>query len=73
LIVSDRDKWAFYEQECINFAWSVHELKRQIETSLLERHLFFQGLTNEKPQGLPCGITDIHALFQSPKQKGHPL
>ncbi len=34
LIISDKDKRAFYEKERQNSAWSVRELKRQIETSL---------------------------------------
>jgi predicted nuclease of restriction endonuclease-like (RecB) superfamily len=48
LIVSDKDKRSFYEQECINSAWSVRELKRQIETSLFERLLLSEGKTNEE-------------------------
>jgi predicted nuclease of restriction endonuclease-like (RecB) superfamily len=48
LIVSDKDKRAFYEQECINSAWSVRELKRQIETSLFERLLLSEGKTNRE-------------------------
>jgi predicted nuclease of restriction endonuclease-like (RecB) superfamily len=48
LIVSDKDKRAFYEQECINSAWSVRELKRQIETSLFERLLLSEGKTNKE-------------------------
>jgi predicted nuclease of restriction endonuclease-like (RecB) superfamily len=48
LIVSDKDKRAFYEQECINAAWSVRELKRQIETSLFERLLLSDGKNNKE-------------------------
>ncbi|MDR1287742.1 MAG: PDDEXK nuclease domain-containing protein [Treponema sp.] len=48
LIVSDKDKRAFYERECINSAWSVRELKRQIETSLFERLLLSEGKTNKE-------------------------
>jgi predicted nuclease of restriction endonuclease-like (RecB) superfamily len=48
LIVSDKDRRAFYEQECINSAWSVRELKRQIETSLFERLLLSEGKTNKE-------------------------
>jgi hypothetical protein len=48
LIVSDKDKRAFYEQECINSTWSVRELKRQIETSLFERLLLSEGKTNKE-------------------------
>jgi predicted nuclease of restriction endonuclease-like (RecB) superfamily len=48
LIVSDREKRAFYEQECVNSAWSVRELKRQIETSLFERLLLSDGKGNKE-------------------------
>jgi predicted nuclease of restriction endonuclease-like (RecB) superfamily len=48
LIISDKDKRAFYEQECVNSAWSVRELKRQIETSLFERLLLSDGKTNKE-------------------------
>jgi predicted nuclease of restriction endonuclease-like (RecB) superfamily len=48
LIISDKDKRAFYEQECINSAWSVRELKRQIETSLFERLLLSGGKNNKE-------------------------
>jgi predicted nuclease of restriction endonuclease-like (RecB) superfamily len=47
-IISDKDKRIFYEQECINSAWSVRELKRQIETSLFERLLLSKGKTNKE-------------------------
>ncbi|GHV72691.1 hypothetical protein AGMMS49928_30070 [Spirochaetia bacterium] len=48
LIISDKDKRAFYEQECQNASWSVRELKRQIETSLFERLLLSDGNTNKE-------------------------
>jgi predicted nuclease of restriction endonuclease-like (RecB) superfamily len=48
LIVSDLEKRAFYEQECVNSAWSVRELKRQIETSLFERLLLSDGKGNRE-------------------------
>jgi predicted nuclease of restriction endonuclease-like (RecB) superfamily len=48
LIIADKDKRSFYEQECINSAWSVRELKRQIETSLFERLLLSRGGTNKE-------------------------
>ncbi|GHU01761.1 hypothetical protein FACS1894147_02230 [Spirochaetia bacterium] len=48
LIISDKDKRAFYEQECQNASWSVRELKRQIETSLFERLLLSDGSTNKE-------------------------
>jgi predicted nuclease of restriction endonuclease-like (RecB) superfamily len=48
LIISDKDKRAFYEQECINSSWPVRELKRQIETSLFERRLLSEGKANKE-------------------------
>jgi predicted nuclease of restriction endonuclease-like (RecB) superfamily len=48
LIISDKDKRAFYEQECANSTWSVRELKRQIETSLFERLLLSEGKPNKE-------------------------
>jgi predicted nuclease of restriction endonuclease-like (RecB) superfamily len=48
LIISDKDKRDFYEQECINSVWSVRELKRQIETSLFERLLLSEGKSNKE-------------------------
>jgi predicted nuclease of restriction endonuclease-like (RecB) superfamily len=48
LIISDKEKRAFYEQESINSAWSVRELKRQIETSLFERLLLSEGKTTKE-------------------------
>ncbi|GBR73201.1 hypothetical protein NO1_0624 [Candidatus Termititenax aidoneus] len=48
LIISDKDKRAFYEQECINSGWSVRELRRQIGTSLFERLLLSDGQTNKE-------------------------
>jgi predicted nuclease of restriction endonuclease-like (RecB) superfamily len=48
LIVPDKDKRAFYEQECINSVLSVREFKRQIETSLFEWLLLSEGKTNKE-------------------------
>ncbi|MDR1323115.1 MAG: PDDEXK nuclease domain-containing protein [Candidatus Margulisbacteria bacterium] len=48
LIISDKDKRSFYEQECLNSGWSVRELKRQIETSLFERLLLSDGQANKQ-------------------------
>jgi predicted nuclease of restriction endonuclease-like (RecB) superfamily len=48
LIISDKDKRAFYEHECVNSVWSVRELKRQIETSLFERLLLSEGKPNKE-------------------------
>jgi predicted nuclease of restriction endonuclease-like (RecB) superfamily len=56
LIVSDKDKRAFYEQECVNSTWSVRELKRQIETSLFERLLLSESKAN-KSQQRDCSCT----------------
>ncbi|MDR3048375.1 MAG: PDDEXK nuclease domain-containing protein [Elusimicrobiota bacterium] len=47
LIISDKSKRKFYEQECINSNWSVRELQRQIETSLFERLLLSNGKANK--------------------------
>lgn len=35
LSISDTDKRSFYEKETVNSGWSVRELKRQMETSLM--------------------------------------
>ena len=48
LIISDKDKRSFYEQECINAGWSVRELRRQIATSLFERLLLSDGRKNKE-------------------------
>jgi predicted nuclease of restriction endonuclease-like (RecB) superfamily len=40
-------------QKCINSAWSVRELKRQIETSLFERLLLSEGKTAHCSWQLP--------------------
>jgi predicted nuclease of restriction endonuclease-like (RecB) superfamily len=37
LVISDDMARGFYENQCINEAWSVRELKRQINSSLFER------------------------------------
>jgi len=46
--ISDKDKQAFYEKECINSNWSVRELKRQIDSSLFERLLLSSEKVNKK-------------------------
>ena len=48
LSISDSDKRRFYEKEAINSGWSVHELKRQIESSLFERLLLSRGDANKE-------------------------
>ena len=48
LSISDNDKRRFYEQECVNSAWSVRELKRQIDSSLFERLLLSKGNANKE-------------------------
>lgn len=48
LSISDVDKRTFYEKECINAAWSVRELKRQVESSLFERLLLSKGDVNKE-------------------------
>ncbi len=48
LSITDANKRSFYEKECINSAWSVRELKRQIESSLFERLLLSKGDSNKQ-------------------------
>ena len=48
LLIEDKQKRSFYEKECSNSAWSVRELKRQIESSLFERLLLSEGNSNKK-------------------------
>ena len=48
LSISDPDKRSFYEKETVNSAWSVRELKRQIESSLFERLLLSRGDVNKE-------------------------
>ena len=48
LIIDNKDKRSFYENEVLNSAWSVRELKRQIDSSLYERLLLSSGKTNKK-------------------------
>ena len=43
LIIDDNDKRNFYEKESVNSAWSIRELKRQIDSSLYERLLLSSG------------------------------
>lgn len=48
LSISDDDKRAFYEKECVNANWSFRELKRQIDSSLFERLLLSDGYANKE-------------------------
>lgn len=48
LIIEDKNKRNFYEREAINSAWSIRELKRQIDSSLYERLILSQGKTNKE-------------------------
>lgn len=48
LSISDDDKRAFYEKECVNANWSFRELKRQINSSLFERLLLSDGYANKE-------------------------
>ena len=48
LSIENIDERNFYEKECINSNWSVRELKRQIDTSLLERLLLSEGKSNKE-------------------------
>ena len=47
LLIENKNKRSFYQQEAINAAWSFKELKRQIDSSLYERLLLSQGKTNK--------------------------
>lgn len=47
LSISDPDKRAFYEKECIASGWSIRELKRQKESMLFERLLLSRGDSNK--------------------------
>ncbi len=48
MIIQDKDKRNFYENECVNSNWSVRELRRQLDTSLFERLLLSDGKTNKE-------------------------
>lgn len=48
MIIQDKDKRNFYENECINSNWSVRELRRQLDTSLFERLLLSDGKANKE-------------------------
>lgn len=48
LIIEDSQKRGFHEKETKNYAWSVRELKRQIDSSFYERLLLSKGETNKK-------------------------
>ena len=46
IYIEDNDERNFYENECINSNWSVRELKRQIDSSLFQRLLLSNILSN---------------------------
>lgn len=48
LIIDDEHKRSFYEIEAVNSAWSVRELKRQLNSSLYERILLSKGKANKE-------------------------
>ena len=48
LSIDDQQKRGFYEKETENSAWSVRELKRQIDSSLYERLLLSSGKNNKE-------------------------
>ncbi|AZA53898.1 YhcG family protein [Chryseobacterium sp. G0201] len=48
LVIEDRTKRSFYENETINSNWSFREMKRQIDSSLYERLLLSQGTKNKE-------------------------
>ena len=62
--ISEPDKRAFYEKECLNSSWSVRELKRQIESSLFERLLLSKGDANK--------IIHAYVLFELKTKKLTP-
>ena len=48
LTIADTVKRSFYEKEAVNSNWSVRELKRQIDSSLVERLLLSRGDANKE-------------------------
>ena len=48
LSIENVDEQNFYEKKCLNFNWSVRELKRQLETSLFEKLLLSEGKKNKE-------------------------
>ncbi len=48
LIIEDKDKRSFYENESVNASWSFRELKRQVDSSLYERLLLSKGKVNKE-------------------------
>ncbi|SMC56603.1 PDDEXK nuclease domain-containing protein [Pedobacter nyackensis] len=48
LIIENKEKRSFYEKETINSAWSIREMKRQIDSSLFERLLLSSGKVNKE-------------------------
>ena len=48
LSISDEQRRSFYEKEAVNSAWSVRELRRQIESSLFERLILSSGEVNKE-------------------------
>lgn len=48
LIIENKEKRSFYEKETVNSAWSIREMKRQIDSSLYERLLLSSGKANKE-------------------------
>lgn len=48
LIIENKEKRSFYEKETVNSAWSIREMKRQIDSSLYERPLLSSGKVNKE-------------------------
>ena len=48
LIIENKEKRSFYEKETVNSAWSIREMKRQIDSSLFERLLLSSGKGNKE-------------------------
>lgn len=48
LIIENKEKRSFYEKETVNSAWSIREMKRQIDSSLYERLLLSSGKVNKE-------------------------
>lgn len=48
LIIESKEKRNFYEKETVNSAWSIREMKRQIDSSLFERLILSSGKVNKE-------------------------
>lgn len=48
LILENKEKRSFYEKKIVNSAWSIREMKRQIDSSLFERLILSSGKANKE-------------------------